>query len=162
MSGKVKLEGFKEVGRMLSELPDEINKDKIWADINFKRSKVIVQRAKMLAPEGPTGNLVDSIGSVKLKKQNLGTVWTGPQRRNGRKGFAGHLNEYGTKERRLKKRSKRVSFRGNSPGYKGKMKKNPFMHKAFDQTRADVQRGIEKDAAKIITRIMKKHAKAAA
>jgi len=148
--------GYSEIQEMLKELPKALTNE-VWSNINYNRSKTIVARAKQTAPEGPTGNLVDSIGSVKLRRENLGTVWTGPQRRNGKKGFAGHLNEYGTKDRRLKKAGRRKSR--SRAGFKGRMKKNPFMHRAFDQVKTELELGIAKDVGKIITRVMKKHAK---
>lgn len=147
-STSMKLEGFKQVQKALDELPKELNKDKVWSDINFQASKLIVQRGKLNAPEGPTGHLVDSIGSIRLKRERLGTVWTGPLRRNGKKGFAGHLNEYGTRPRRLK--------RG---GNRGRMKKNPFMSRTFAQSKGTLENDVAKAAAKVIAKVIKRNVK---
>jgi hypothetical protein len=137
--------GYKEVHAALSALPKAIN-DKVWSDINFDRAKIIVNRMQLTAPEGPTGNLVDSIGAVRLKKQNLGTVWVGPRRRGGKKGFAGHLVEYGTKKRRTRNGANR-----------GVMPKNPFASRAWDQTKGQLEPALAKSAQKVLTRTIKKY-----
>ena len=139
--------GYKEVNAALEALPKAMT-DKVWGDINFDRAKVIVNREKLEAPEGPTGNLVDSIGAVRLKKQRLGTVWIGPRRKGGKKGFAGHLLEFGTKKRETK-----------SGANRGVMPKNPFAERSFDREKGTLEKGIADSAAKILKRTIKKYVK---
>ncbi len=137
--------GLKEVQNALSALPKAMN-DKVWGDINYTQAKIVVNREKLEAPEGPTGNLVDSIGAVRLKKQRLGTVWVGPRRKGGNKGFAGHLVEFGTKARETK-----------SGANRGVMPKNPFAERSFDKSKAQLERGLEQSAAKVLTKTIKKY-----
>lgn len=140
--------GIKEVREALRALPKAVNNDKVWSDINYDRSKIIVNRAKLNAPEGPRGDLVDSIGSVRMKRQGLGTVWTGARRRGGKKGFHAHLVEDGTKQRKTKKGANR-----------GIMPKNPFMEKTFIQTAPEVEKALGTSATRVITRTAKRYLK---
>lgn len=137
--------GYKEINKALSALPKALN-DKVWSDINFDRSKIVVNRMKLNAPEGPTGNLVDSIGAVRMRRDRLGTVWVGPRRRGGKKGFAGHLVEFGTRSRKTRKGANR-----------GIMPKKPFAQKSFDQTHAQLEKQLGDSAKKILTRTIKRY-----
>lgn len=137
--------GIKEVREALRALPKALN-ERVWSDINFDRSKIIVNRAKLNAPEGPRGDLVDSIGSVRLKRKGLGTVWTGPRRRGGKKGFHGHLVEYGTRQRKTKKGANR-----------GIMPKNPFMRRTFNQTAPEVEKALVTSVSRVLTRTYKRY-----
>jgi len=137
--------GLKEVQNALSALPKALN-DKVWSDINYDRAKILVNREKLEAPEGPTGNLVDSIGAVRLRKERLGTVWVGPRRKGGKKGFAGHLVEFGTKQRQTKNGADR-----------GVMPKNPFAERSVNKTKGQLEQGLADSAAKVVTRTLKKY-----
>lgn len=137
--------GFKEVNNALSALPKSMT-DKVWSDINFTQAKIVVNREKLEAPEGPTGNLVDSIGAVRLKKQRLGTVWVGPRRKGGKKGFHGHMVEYGTGPRETKIGANR-----------GVMPKNPFAERSFDKTKLPLEKGLADNAAKVVKKTIKKY-----
>lgn len=143
------LTGFKELDNVFKALPRSMD-HKTWSAINFERSKVLVQKMKLMAPEGPTGNLVDSIGSVKLsaKKTALGAVWTGPRRKGGHKGFAGHLVEFGTKSRKTKKGANR-----------GIMPKKPFAKPSFRAVAPEMERGLADSARKVIVRTAKRFLK---
>ena len=144
------LTGYKELDAVFKALPRSMDQ-KTWSAINFERSKVLVQRMKLNAPEGPTGNLVDSIGSVKMNPKRaieLGTVWTGPRRKNGYKGFAGHLVEFGTRQRKNKKGANR-----------GIMPKKPFAEKSFRQVEPQMESGIAAAAQKVIVRVAKRFLK---
>lgn len=137
--------GYKEINQALSALPKAMS-DKIWSDINYDRAKIVVNRMKLNAPEGPTGNLVDSIGAVRMRRDRLGTVWVGPRRKGGKKGFAGHLVEFGTKQRRNKNGSNR-----------GVMPKKPFAKKSFDQTHTQLEQQLAASAQKVLTRTIKRY-----
>lgn len=140
--------GVKEIDKVLKELPASLSHSVMGA-AHAAAAKPLVDKAKLLAPEGPTGNLVDSIGVVKTpsKKANrVGEVKVGPRRKGGYKGFAGHLVEYGTKKRQTKKGANR-----------GVMKAKPFMQPAFNQTKDIVERSISLEVGRSVLRTMKRH-----
>jgi hypothetical protein len=72
----VKTIGVKEIDTVLKRLPQQLN-HRVLQSAHYESAKVLVSEAKNLAPEGPTGNLVDSIGVVKpslTKASELGGV----------------------------------------------------------------------------------------
>ena len=142
------LNGDKEVREVLKRLPDAVQ-HRILSAANFAAAKPLVEKEKLLAPEGPTGNLVDSIGAVKIslsKANRLGQVNVGPRRKGGYKGFAGHLVEYGTKRRRNK-----------SGANRGIMPKHPFAKPAFQLTKGQIESSIAGQLGKVMTRTMKRY-----
>jgi bacteriophage HK97-gp10 putative tail-component len=139
------IKGYNEVHNALSALPKAFS-DKVWSDINYDRSKIVTNQMKLNAPEGPTGNLVDSIGAVRMRGDRLGTVWVGPRRRGRYKGFAGHLVEYGTKNRQTR-----------SGANRGIMPKKPFAEKSFLQTRGELENALTKSAEKVVSRTLRKY-----
>jgi HK97 gp10 family phage protein len=143
----ITITGVKEIDRVLRNLPKELSHQIVGA-ANMAAAKPLVIKEKLLAPEGPTGNLVDSIGAVKtpMKKANsVGEVVVGPRRNGGHKGFAGHLVEYGTKRRQTKKGANR-----------GIMPKDPFAEPAFEQTKDAVEQSIRVQLGKKLISRMKK------
>lgn len=148
MSVNIAITGIKELDNVLKMMPRALD-DKFMTQVNTERAKVLVQKMKLTAPEGPTGNLVDSIGTVKKRKaQELGTVWTGPRRKGGYKGFAGHLLEFGTKQRKNRKGANR-----------GVMHKKPFAKPSFDATKGQIEGGIAESVAKVLVRTMRRYLK---
>ncbi len=144
----MKVVGLKEIDDVLKGLPKQLN-HKILQSAHVQAVKLTVDKAKLLAPEGPTGNLVDSIGTIKesLKKSaELGLVTTGPRIRRGRyKGNVGHLVEYGTVSRRNKRGANR-----------GMMRKKPFMEPAWMQTKDRVLESINVNVGKSLLSFMKR------
>ncbi len=143
----VTLTGVKEIDRCLRKLPLELSHS-ILGSAHAAAAKPLVEKEKLLAPEGPTGNLVDSIGVVKtpLKKANeVGEVVVGPRRKGQHKGFAGHLVEFGTKQRQTKKGANR-----------GKMKPEPFAEPAFNITKNVVIGNINEQIGKKLVSRMRK------
>lgn len=126
------IRGYDELLSAFKGLPD-IYSDKLIQKVNIRSAQPLIFRAHRLAPVGETGNLAESIGAVRSKGE-LGAVEVGPRRRGGFKGFAGHLVEFGTKDRRTK-----------SGANRGKMTADPFMEPAFDQTIDQVLRNIDKE-----------------
>lgn len=144
----IKVIGAEDVRRVLNELPKKLSDSAIGA-ANMKAAKIVVDKEKMLAPEGPTGNLVDSIGayrSPKKSERQAGSVIVGPRRRGKYKGYAGHLVEYGTRNRQTKKGANR-----------GVMPKKPFAKPAFIQTKAQVIERIRIELAKSIEKALKRY-----
>lgn len=142
---KYYLTGVKEIDAVLAGLPLQVDHKVLQAG-NFEAAKLVVEAAKGLAPEGPTGNLVDSIGTVKPSfsaSEFIGETHTGPRR--GRfKGYAGHLVHDGTKKR---------NYKGAN---RGTMPKNPFMEKAFERTKDRVEAIITQSIGKKLYAFMRR------
>lgn len=141
--------GFKELDNVFKALPRSMD-HKTWSAINYDRSKILVAEEKRNAPVGATHNLVDSIGSVKLsaKRTELGAVWTGPRRKGGYKGFAGHLTNFGTRQRRTKKGANR-----------GIMPASHFVEKSFRAVAGQMEDGLAESAQKVLVRTAKRFLK---
>lgn len=149
MNVKISITGAKEIDQVLKAMPKELT-HKVLGAAHASAAKPLIEKEKLLAPEGPTGHLVDSIGAVKtsIKRANvIGEVNVGP--RSGRfKGNHGHLVEFGTKPRRTKKGANR-----------GFMPAHPFAKPAFDQTKNQVEGLISQSVAKVVLRTMKRYIK---
>ena len=146
----VSLTGVKEIDNCLKGLSKELTHSVLGA-AHLKAAEPLIKRESYLAPEGPTGNLRDSIGGLKVSQSKataVGEVIVGPQRRGGKKGFAGHLVEYGTKQRKNKNGANR-----------GKMTAKPFAKPAFEQTRQQVQDSIAEQIGKKLVSRMKRELK---
>lgn len=146
----ISITGVKEIDKVLRELPKQMT-HQILGAAHAAAAKPLIEKAKLLAPEGPTGNLVDSIGVTKtnIKKANkLGEVRGGPRRKGGYKGFAGHLVEFGTRKRRTRKGANR-----------GLMRPKPFMRPAFTATKGQIERDIALQIGKVMTRTMRRYLK---
>jgi hypothetical protein len=141
--------GLKEIDNILVELPKDFT-HKFLSDAHVKAVKPLVEKEKLLAPEGPTGNLVDSIGSVRVgfkKADQLGDVRVGP-RRGKFGGNHGHLVEFGTRKRFNKKGASR-----------GIMPSKPFAEPALSQTKGQIEGSIKISYAQVMVRTMKRYAK---
>ncbi len=158
--------GVKEIDDCLNKMPLVLT-ERVLQLAGVAASKVLVEKARLLAPEGPTGNLVDSIGAVKSSfnkvatlLRDVGEVTVGPRRGGigggGRyKGNAGHLVEYGTRPRRTKGRSKgrkRIIKNAN----RGVMPKKPFMEPAFQATKDQVLSQYNAQVGKQLVNVMKR------
>lgn len=125
MDIKLGVSGVKEIDAVLYGLPRQLTHKVIQA-ANYDASKVLVETAKGLAPEGPTGKLIDSIGAVKpsfSRANELGIIEVGP-RRGRYKGHAAHLVEFGT-----------VKRHNRSGANRGRMTPRPFMEPAWERTK---------------------------
>lgn len=149
MNVRISVTGVKEIDKVLNAMPKELT-HKVLGAAHASAAKPLIEKEKLLAPEGPTGNLVDSIGAVKtsIKRASvIGEVKVGP--RSGRfKGNHGHLVEFGTKPRRNSKGANR----GFTPA-------RPFAKPAFDLTKTQVEGNISQAIAKVVLRTMKRYIK---
>lgn len=152
---KSSITGDKAIDAVLKNLPKALSQS-VLSTAHAAAAKPLVEREKLTAPEGPTGNLVDSIGVVKIsaKRTNqVGLVVVGPRR--GRfKGYAAHLVEFGTQERELKGNGK---YRAGTS--RGVMPKKPFVKPSFDATKEQVEKGITENIGKVVLRTMKRFIK---
>ena len=140
----MKLEGEDKLLRIFREMP-EIFTDRKLREVHKRAAQPLVYRMHRLAPVGRTGNLADSIG-IENTKEDLGGIRVGARRKGGFKGFAAHLVEFGTKDRYTKR-----SF-----AYRGKMKAEPFIEPATDQTLPEVEKNIVKEEAREVEKFLKR------
>lgn len=158
MKVNLSVTGVEEIDKVLKGLPLQLS-DRVLQQAHAAAAKPLVDRAKMTAPEGPTGNLVDSIGvvkgsfnQVKSLQRDVGQVTVGP-RRGKYKGNAAHLVEYGTKGRYTKGKGKRIGYKN---AYRGVMPKKPFMEPSFVQTKSEVESRINVEIGRKLYSFMKR------
>lgn len=147
MNVKVTLTGVEEIDAVFKGLPTVLQ-DKVLQDAHAKAVSFTVNRAKLLAPEGPTGNLVDSIGVVRARgkgRTEMGLVYAGPRRRGKNRAPHAHLVEFGTKRRE----NKRGANRGVMPA-------KPFMQPAWNQTKGEVMRVIPVELGRKVYAFMRR------
>src|ERR1700754_827425 len=99
MNVRLSVTGVKEIDKVLKAWPKELSHSALGA-AHLAAAKPLIEKEKLMAPEGPNGNLVDSIGGIKTpikKAQVIGEVSVGPRRTGRFKGNHGHLVEFGTK-----------------------------------------------------------------
>jgi hypothetical protein len=146
MKFQVSFTGVEKIDRVFRNLPKEMT-HQVLGQAHAAAAKPLVEKEKLLAPEGPTGNLVDSIGAVKTSFKRasvVGEVKAGP-RRGRYKGYHGHLSEYGTRERRTKQGWRR-----------GRMRAKPWARPAFRLTKDLVEKGIATQIGRKLLARMKK------
>ena len=157
----IRVTGIKEIDNCLQAMPLAL-KDRTLQNAGAAAAKPLIEKAKLLAPEGPTGNLVDSIGIVKGRfnqvqslQREVGAVTAGP-RRGKFKGYAAHLVEYGTKPRFTKGKGK---IRKVKNAFRGVMKKTPFMEPAFNATKGMIRAIYNTEAGKAVIRTIRRYIK---
>lgn len=139
--------GVREIDAVLRGLPLQLS-HQILGQAHAAAAKPLIEREKLLAPEGPTGNLIDSIGAIKtpIKKATaVGEVTVGPRRTRQYRGHHGHLVEFGTRPRKTRKGV-----------YRGVMQKKPFAAPAFQQTQPVVIKNISTELARKLHSFMRR------
>lgn len=147
MNVRLSVTGVKEIDSVLKGMPLLLT-HQVLGSAHLAAAKPLIEKEKLLAPEGPTGNLVDSIGAIKtpFKKANsVGEVSVGPRRSRRYKGHVGHLVEFGTKPRKTKKGA-----------YRGIMPKKPFAEPAFRVTQSMVVGNISEQVGRKLYSFMKR------
>ena len=152
----IKVEGFDELKRKIKKLDDSVKRREI-IKIQKKVAKPLVEKAKLEAPEGPTGNLVDSIGIVVGRSKVYPNIYVTARVKGGNKGKGNHahLVHEGTTLRRRKGRGKKNRSKGST----GVMPSNPFLIRAFNSARSGLIANYEKEIAGHIKRQIKKLSK---
>lgn len=133
--------GIEDVRKVIQGMP-LIPQHKLMQSINAEAAIPMIWAAHKAAPVGKTGNLAESIGSVKasIKRVDaIGLVNVGPRRTRGFKGFHSHLVEYP---------------KTNRDGSMSTPKK--FMQPAWDQTRNIVVNNIYNLLSGHLVRFMKR------
>lgn len=149
MSVKMSVTGVKEIDNVLQQLPKELTHS-VLGTAHAAAAKPLIEKAKLTAPEGPTGNLIDSIGVVKTPMKRageIGEVTVGPRRNRPYKGHHGHLIEYGFRTRARK------------PGKKTFVQGQPFMKPSFEATKGAVIEKIRVEVGKKVWATMRKYIK---
>lgn len=147
MKVEVRVTGFKEIDQVLKGLPQQLS-HKVLQAAHMAAAKPLIEAEKLGAPEGPTGNLVDSIGAIKTsigRAQSLGEIHVGPRRGGRFKGHAGHLVEHGTKQRT----NRRGANRGSMPA-------RPFALPAWEKTKEIVRSRINTEVGRKLFAFMKR------
>lgn len=143
------VKGYKELYTVLQQLPLALSHEVI-GKANVDAAKPLIEREKELV-RVDKGVLKESIGAVRSsikRASNLGETRVGPRRRGGKKGYHGHLVEFGTKERKTKK----GASRGRMPAF-------PFAAPAFKQTIGAVHGRILDSLGRVTTRTMRRYIK---
>lgn len=144
MSVVISVSGVDKIDKVLRGMPVFIS-DTLLLNVHSKAAEPLVQRAKLLAPLGKTGNLTKSVGIIKegiKKSDQLGLVKVGPRRGGNYKGYHGHLLEFG---------------KTNRDGTRTRPR--PFMRPAFNQTKDQVERIIIYQISKQVSDYIKKGVK---
>jgi HK97 gp10 family phage protein len=147
MKFHISLTGAKEIDKVLLGLPAQLSHPILQA-AHAAAAKPLIEKEKLLAPEGPNGDLVDSIGAVKTpfaKATVVGEVIVGPRRSRRYKGHHGHLVEFGTRPRKTQKGANR-----------GTMTKKPFASPAFKITQPVVINRISTEVGRKLYAYMKR------
>lgn len=151
MSVKISVTGIKEIDNALSMMSKELTHQTLGT-AHAAAAKHLITKAKLTAPEGPTGNLVDSIGAVKTPMKragSLGEVTVGPRRSRRYKGHHGHLIEYGFRTRA------KAGGKGKKTFVSGK----PFMRPSFEATKGLVIESIRVEVGKKVYATMRRYIK---
>tara|TARA_R100001163_G_scaffold51849_1_gene39223 strand:+ start:746 stop:1279 length:534 start_codon:yes stop_codon:yes gene_type:complete len=152
--------GLHELNLMFRDLPKQLSDDKIWNAFWKENSKVLVHKARSLAPK-KTGQLARSIGYFRTKaSKNVHGGYVGPRvkgafaRRNNdykgknkskiytKSGFYGAWVEYGDE----------VMFGGKATG-----KAQKYMLPAFQQTKNIMIAHSLKDGGVVMGKLIKSH-----
>lgn len=143
MNVKLSLTGLNEIDQVLKGLPNQIN-HRIMGAAHADAAKPIIPAAQARI-KTKTGRLRDSIGTEKIsvrKSNQIGLVYVGPRRKRGKKGFHGHLVEFGHKK--------------GGWNTKRDVRPYPFMEPAFHQTKDEVTNNIKESVAKKLVSFMKR------
>jgi hypothetical protein len=145
---RISLTGDKAIDDILRNLPDAVS-HRTMGDAHYKAAQPFVETEKLTAPEGPTGNLVDSIGAVKLSQKRsteAGEVHVGPRAGGKYKGGHAIIVTKGTKRRQNRRGANR-----------GVMRPNSYIQKAFIQRQSQVVGNISQEVAKSLLRTMRRY-----
>lgn len=153
---QIKVEGGKELAKLLRTLPDKVA-DKLMKNATLAGGRRLAKAIKNKAPVD-TGRLRDSIKS-KLDRTSkyTFTVNIGP---TGKGRFYAHLVEFGSAPHVIKSKRKRVLSNGQE--IFGKIVKHPgtaaqpFMRPALDESADDVIKHVSKNLGRGIEREAKK------
>ena len=161
-NNSVEVFGAKEIQDLFKQLPNQIDKNKIWVKLFRKVSKPLIQKAQSLAPK-KTGQLSRSIGffTTKASRKYLGG-YVGPRVRGA---FAKRNNDYkGSNKSKIYTKSgfygawveygDEVMFGGKATG-----KAQEYMKPAFEQTKDSMLNVIMKDAEIVMAKAIKSHEK---
>ncbi len=161
-NNSVEMFGLNEIQQLFRQLPEQVNKNKIWVKLFRQVSKPLIQKAKSLAPK-KTGQLSRSIGFFTTKaSRRYNGGYVGPRVKGA---FAKRDKEYkGSNKKKIYTKSgfygawveygDEVMFGGKATGQAQK-----FMKPAYEQTKDLMLNNIMKDSEIIMARAIKSHEK---
>jgi len=153
------MQGFEQLQAKIKKLPDKVKKKEMLKVLG-QVANPTKDAAKRYAPF-KSGTLKDSIGKIKGKKglgKENAVLYVGPRSKGKWKGWYGHIIEYGHNSiyRKGFKRNRKGNVKYNSTGSQRFVKANPFMKKAFEQTKGKVTADAEKRVARYIQKQINK------
>ncbi|AWW32176.1 hypothetical protein DN752_19645 [Echinicola strongylocentroti] len=113
--------------------------------------QMIERRAWTEEGRATTGNLEASIGRIRGKSKEFPNIQVAPRAKGKFQGGHGHLVHFGTKKRYG---SARRGLSGRY--YRGAVKPNPYMKRAFDKTFNQSRAQFEKDMARYLQQELNK------
>ena len=161
-NNSVEIFGLKEIQQLFRQLPDQVNKNKIWVKLFKQNSKPLIQKAKSLVPT-KTGQLKRSIGFFTTKaSRRYNGGYVGPREKGA---FAKRDKEYkGSNKKKIYTKSgfygawieygDEVMFGGRGTG-----KAQKFMKPAYEQTKDSMLNNIMKDSEIVMAKAIKSHEK---
>lgn len=145
MSGQISVTGIAEIDAVLRGMSKQLQ-HKVLTTAHADAAKPLIITAKATVRK-KSGTLAASIGVKKTslsKVGSIGLIQIGPLQGGTRKGYHGHLIEYG---HRIVTRS------GRNVGFSRKF---PFMEPSFGMTKGIIEGNIAESIAKILLRYMKR------
>lgn len=157
------IEGFEELQKKIKNLADDKSKKREIVGILKQVAKSTVDAAKQNAPTSKKehkargkiiqpGNLKKSIGTITGKKgtaKDNAVVYVGPRAKGKQDGWYGHFVEYETNVYSKGFKRKRKKGANNGAAIR-KTKADPFMARAYNQTKGGVTQDAEVKVARYI------------
>jgi hypothetical protein len=157
----IQVTGFEELKQKIKLLANDRDKRKEMLLILRQSAKATLAAAKAIVPKSKKAhkargrliqprNLEKSIGNITGKQDNP-TIYVGPRAKSPFDGWYGHFVHDGINV--YNKGFKRKHKKGaNNHGAKSRIAGNPFMTKAYDQTKSGATADVEKRMAAFIQR----------
>lgn len=135
--------------RQFRKLPDSIRRTHL---LRAERSAAAPLRKKIASAmaakhNGPTGNLVRSIGNKTGKSKENPQIFVGARIGKGYKGHHAHWIELGTTDRIQKSTGRRV----------GKIKADPIVKRSYESTHELVAKNLQREVTIQLGKAIKKH-----
>lgn len=143
----LRITGLDEIDKVLTGMPRQLT-ERVLQTAGIASAQPLIARAHFHAPVGKHGYVASSIGIQRSGfdrvNQVPGGIGVGP-RRGRYKGYAAHLNEYGTRKRQTTRKANR-----------GIMKPKPFMEPAYLETKEVMLGRYNQEVARVLVNFMKR------
>lgn len=150
MKAQIYLRGIEELEKQTNKMLKELGEEK--TKLLLSQAKIVRDRIKQKAPQGPTGNLKKSVYAVALPEtvKRYCVAYAGVR---PRKAPHAHLLEFGTSGRRYpsEKNGKKALNTPWGPRASVKpMPATPFVRPAWEEIKRQVNENIQKGLKKIV------------